>query len=80
MKTPIRAYIIYLVRFVSKKNAPSFMCNFADSSLSKYDLVAALFIAAKKTLRVVPRLVGLAIVHFGSVGRLWGLFERSKAT
>jgi hypothetical protein len=22
----------------------------------------------------------LAIVHFGSVGRLWGLFERSKAT
>jgi hypothetical protein len=21
-----------------------------------------------------------AIVHFGSVGRLWGLFERSKAT
>ena len=23
---------------------------------------------------------GLAIVHFGSVGRLWGLFERSKAT
>jgi hypothetical protein len=31
---------------------------------------------------VVPRLVPgwLAIVHFGSVGRLWGLFERSKAT
>ena len=22
----------------------------------------------------------IAIVHFGSVGRLWGLFERSKAT
>ena len=22
----------------------------------------------------------LAIVHFGSVGRLWGIFERSKAT
>ena len=22
----------------------------------------------------------LAIVHFGSVGRLWGLFERSKVT
>ena len=31
---------------------------------------------------VVPRLVPgwLAIVYFGSVGRLWGLFERSKAT
>ena len=23
---------------------------------------------------------GLAIVHFGSVGRLWGLFEHCKAT